>query len=136
MERNNGPRKIVEDLASRVLPLDEKEQRHQADILTWVRSGAQLFRTVPPTTPPQHLAVYFALFDEPHRALMLVDHVKAGGVLLETDFVQAFGAETASRRECIDRWPWEEDCVKVPGFGGSVAWLRCGSGRRSGLGKN
>lgn len=72
MERNNGPRKIIEDLASRVLPLDEKEQRHQADILTWVRSGAPLFRTVPPTTPPQHLAVYFALFDEANRALMLV----------------------------------------------------------------
>ena len=82
MVRTDGPRMIVEDLASRVLPLDERERQDQADIVAWVRSGAPLFRTVPPTTPPQHLAVYFALFDEANRALMLVDHVKAGCWLL------------------------------------------------------
>ncbi|GIF01136.1 NUDIX hydrolase [Paractinoplanes rishiriensis] len=82
MARDDGPRKIVEDLVSRVPPLDEQERRDQADILAWVRSGAPLFRTLPPMTPPQHLAVYFALFDEANRALMLVDHVKAGCWLL------------------------------------------------------
>jgi 8-oxo-dGTP pyrophosphatase MutT (NUDIX family) len=37
---------------------------------------------VPPVTPPQHLAVYFALLDERDRSLMLVDHIKAGCWLL------------------------------------------------------
>jgi 8-oxo-dGTP pyrophosphatase MutT (NUDIX family) len=35
-----------------------------------------------PVTPPQHLAVYFALLDEADRSLMLVDHLKAGCWLL------------------------------------------------------
>lgn len=82
MVRADGPRMIVEDLAAGVTPLDDRERQDQADIVAWVRSGAPLFRTVPPTTPPQHLAVYFALFDEVSRALMLVDHVKAGCWLL------------------------------------------------------
>jgi 8-oxo-dGTP diphosphatase len=80
--RTDGPRMIVENLVTGVSPLDERERRDQADILAWVRSGAPLFRTVPPTTPPQHLAVYFALLDDQSQALMLVDHVKAGCWLL------------------------------------------------------
>jgi 8-oxo-dGTP diphosphatase len=82
MVGTDGPRMIVEVLASRVVPLDERERQDQADIVAWVRSGAPLFRTDPPMTPPQHLAVYFALFDEANRALMLVDHIKAGCWLL------------------------------------------------------
>ena len=68
---------VIADPTSRVSPLDAREQQDQADILRWVQSGAPLFRTALPTTPPQHLAVYFALFDAANQALMLVDHVKA-----------------------------------------------------------
>jgi 8-oxo-dGTP diphosphatase len=82
MPLTDGPRMVIADLTSRVSPLDARERLDQADILRWVQSGAPLFRTVPPKTPPQHLAVYFALFDEANRALMLVDHVKAGCWLL------------------------------------------------------
>ena len=87
MVRADQSRMIVNDLVSRVVPLDERERQDQADIAAWVRSEAPLFRTVPPVTPPKHLAVYFALFDEASRALMLVDHVKAGCWLLPGGYV-------------------------------------------------
>src|SRR3954469_19599865 len=82
MPITDDSRTLIAGLTARVTPLDDRERQQQADILGWVNSGAPLFRTVPPTTPPQHLAVYFALFDEANRALMLVDHVKAGCWLL------------------------------------------------------
>jgi 8-oxo-dGTP pyrophosphatase MutT (NUDIX family) len=78
----DDPRTLVAGLTARVTPLDDRERQQQADILGWVNSGAPLFRTVPPTTPPRHLAVYFALLDDADRALMLVDHIKAGCWLL------------------------------------------------------
>jgi hypothetical protein len=36
-----------------------------------------LFRIARPATPDKHLCVYFALFDEARRTVLLVDHVKA-----------------------------------------------------------
>ena len=52
MPLTDAPRMIIADLTSQVSPLDAREQQDQADILRWVQSGAPLFRTVPPTTPP------------------------------------------------------------------------------------
>lgn len=37
-----------------------------------------VFRIARPATPDKHLCVYFALFDEARRSVLLVDHVKAG----------------------------------------------------------
>ena len=82
MPITDGPRILIADLTSRVSPLDAREEQDQASILRSVRSGAPLFRLCLPGRLPQHLAVYFALFDEASRALMLVDHVKAGCWLL------------------------------------------------------
>jgi len=76
------PRQIIRDLAAGVIPADSIEAEQQAQILAWIDSGAPLFRVVKPATPPQHLAVYFALLDDSDRSLMLVDHVKAQAVLL------------------------------------------------------
>jgi 8-oxo-dGTP diphosphatase len=64
-----------------VIPADETEAAQQQQILEWVDSGVPLFRTVKPATPPQHLAVYFALLDDADRSVMLVDHVKSRSVL-------------------------------------------------------
>jgi 8-oxo-dGTP diphosphatase len=63
-------------------PLDAVEADAAASVLAWIDSGAPLFRVVKPATPPQHLAVYFALLDDSDRSLMLVDHVKSQAVLL------------------------------------------------------
>ncbi|MGH3765929.1 MAG: NUDIX hydrolase [Pseudonocardiaceae bacterium] len=72
------PRDVVYDLVAGVAPLDGHEAQDKATTLQWVRSGAPLFRIARPSTPDKHLCVYFALFDEARRSVLLVDHVKAG----------------------------------------------------------
>ncbi len=59
-------------------PFDEREAADQADILDWIADGQQLFRTVPPATPPKHLVVYFVPVDAASRCLLLGDHRKSG----------------------------------------------------------
>jgi 8-oxo-dGTP diphosphatase len=73
----DDPRVVVRDHVRAVSPLDDREAADQADILGWIESGAPLFRTAKPATPPRHLAVYAALVDEAERSVMLVDHRKA-----------------------------------------------------------
>src|SRR6202034_478504 len=71
-------RTLVSDLVAAVQPFDAREAADQADILGWVASGQQLFRTVPPATPPKHLVVYFVPVDATGRCLLLGDHRKSG----------------------------------------------------------
>lgn len=56
-------------------PLDELELQHRTEAIAWVDSGAPLFRTAKPATPPQHLVSYFAVVDEEN--ILLVDHKNA-----------------------------------------------------------
>jgi 8-oxo-dGTP diphosphatase len=56
-------------------PLDALELQHQTEALAWIDSGAPLFRTAKPATPPQHLVSYFAVVDA--QSILLVDHKKA-----------------------------------------------------------
>ncbi|MFD5089218.1 NUDIX hydrolase [Amycolatopsis thailandensis] len=72
------PRDVVHDLVAGVTPLDDHEVQDRAATLEWIRSGAPLFRIARPATPDKHLCVYFALFDDARRSVLLVDHVKAG----------------------------------------------------------
>ena len=51
----NDVRSAIEKLVRDVQPFDSREAADQAGILDWVASGEQLFRTVPPDTPPKHL---------------------------------------------------------------------------------
>ena len=69
---------MIADLVGGVPPFDSREAADQADILDWVASGQQLFRTVPPDTPPKHLVVYFIPLDATQRCLLLGDHRKSG----------------------------------------------------------
>ena len=75
---SNDIRSRLENLVRRVQPFDSREAADQADILDWVASGEQLFRTVPPDTPPKHLVVYFIPVDAAERCLLLGDHRKSG----------------------------------------------------------
>lgn len=65
-----------------VSPADERETADRTEILDWIDSGAPLFRTAKPATPPRHLAVYAAIIDDDARSMMLVDHKKAQAWLL------------------------------------------------------
>jgi 8-oxo-dGTP diphosphatase len=58
-----------------IRPFDEQEEIHQVDALAWIDSGAPLFRTAKPATPPRHLVSYFAVIDG--REILLVDHKSA-----------------------------------------------------------
>jgi len=65
---------VLSELAT-ITPADSAEHAHLLDAITWVKSGAQLFRTSKPATPPKHLVSYFAVIDEDH--ILLVDHKNA-----------------------------------------------------------
>ena len=43
--------------------LDALEQEQLNDALSWIDSGAVLFRITKPATPAKHLASYFAVVD-------------------------------------------------------------------------
>ena len=58
-----------------IKPLDSIESQHLGEAIAWIDSGAPLFRTAKPATPPQHLVSYFAVVDG--QSILLVDHKNA-----------------------------------------------------------
>lgn len=56
-------------------PFDALEAEHVADALSWIASGAEIFRVSKPALPPKHLVSYFVLVDG--ESVLLVDHKKA-----------------------------------------------------------
>ena len=78
MAVGGGSRSAIYDLVAGAAPFDEQEAADRAEIMRWVDSGAPLFRVRAPATPARHLVVYFVLLDEASRAVLLVDHLKAG----------------------------------------------------------
>ena len=67
----------VRSIVAAIAPLDARERADQRTTLAWIDSGAPLWRTEPPATPPEHLVVYCALVDPDARAILLIDHRKA-----------------------------------------------------------
>jgi 8-oxo-dGTP diphosphatase len=65
---------IRREVAS-IQPFDEQEENHRTDALAWIDSGALLFRTAKPATPPKHLVSYIAVVNE--HEILLVDHKNA-----------------------------------------------------------
>ncbi len=55
-------------------PIDDEERVQQADALRWIDSGAPLYRTARPATPPKHLVAYSVLVDPDCHSVLLVDH--------------------------------------------------------------
>jgi 8-oxo-dGTP diphosphatase len=62
---------ILAELATNT-PFDALERVHLSDAISWVKSGAPIFRTAKPATPPKHLIAYFAVVADGH--ILLVDH--------------------------------------------------------------
>jgi 8-oxo-dGTP pyrophosphatase MutT (NUDIX family) len=71
-------RSRLSGLLDGINPWDDLEQRHVATAQTWIASGAPLYRTAKPATPPTHLVSYFVVLDEDQAQMMLVEHRKAG----------------------------------------------------------
>lgn len=65
------------DLINGIVPWDDLEQHHLAAAGAWISSGAPLYRTAKPATPPTHLVSYFVVLDEAREQVMLVEHRKA-----------------------------------------------------------
>ncbi len=74
----NDYREQVQALVEQLEPLDEREGRDRAEVMSWIASGAPLWRVQKPDVPPQHLVSYFVVVDVERQLLLLVDHIKAG----------------------------------------------------------
>lgn len=66
----------IRDEVAAIRASDPEELETKRDVLLWIDSGAQLFRTKKPATPPIHLVSYFVLVDGQY--VLLVDHINAG----------------------------------------------------------
>ena len=87
-----------------IQPYDTLEADHISATLEWIDSGAPLYRTQKPATPPQHLVSYVVLFDTRSRQLLLVDHRKAGLWLPSGGHVEP----GEHPRATVEREVWEE----------------------------
>lgn len=122
MPTDDDMRVIVRNHVTAVSPFDAREAADQADILGWIASGAPLFRTQRPATPPRHLTVYAALVDEAKRSVMLVDHRKAQLWLLPGGHVD----DGEDPRWSVEREAFEELGVSLKfheKFGGQPCFL-------------
>ena len=67
----------IRDLVLAIQPLDAIEKQHISFVLDWIQSGAEIFRTEKPATPPTHLVSYFLVYSPEQSKVLLVDHKKA-----------------------------------------------------------
>lgn len=77
---NKSPESVaaaIRNDVTNISPCDALEREHIEDVLSWIDSGADLFRIEKPDKPPKHLVSYFVLVDPGTRSLLLVDHIKA-----------------------------------------------------------
>ena len=70
--------RAVRDLLAGIVPADELEQAHQADVLRWLDNTRDIYRRSKPATPPRHLVSYAVLLDPQDASVFLVDHRLAG----------------------------------------------------------
>ncbi|WP_018348562.1 NUDIX domain-containing protein [Longispora albida] len=71
----------VASLVASIVPSDGTEAAHRRQALEWIASGAELYRTAKPATPPIHLVSYFQVID-PATGLMLLGEHRSAGLLL------------------------------------------------------
>ncbi|MFC7217131.1 NUDIX hydrolase [Streptomyces polyrhachis] len=99
-------------LLARIDPWDDLEREQIATAATWAASGAPLWRTAKPATPPIHLVSYFVALDAPRGRLLLTAHRASGLWLPPGGHVEPGETPWAAvRRECreelgIEAMPW------------------------------
>ncbi len=67
----------IYDLVGAIKPLDMIEKQQIEDTLTWVGSGASIFRITKSDLPNKHLVAYCVLLDRVAKKILLVDHKQA-----------------------------------------------------------
>lgn len=86
-----------------ITPYDALEVQHQADALAWLAATGDIFRRIPPRTPPKHLVAYFVLRDDADGSVLLVDHRKAARWLPTGGHVEVGEDPTETvRREAME----------------------------------
>lgn len=91
----------IYNIVSSINPHDKIEQKHISDTLSWISSGASIFRIQKPDIPNKHLVSYFMLLDEANQKVLLVDHKKSGLWLPAGGHVEVNEhPKTAVIREC------------------------------------
>lgn len=94
-------REQIYDSIDLIKPIDQLEINDKKDALSWISSGAEIFRIKKPATPPKHLIVYFALIDQ--NSILLVNHIAAERWLPAGGHVEAGELPTDSvKRECLE----------------------------------
>ena len=73
-----APPQVVRDLVASIVPTDELERAHQADVLEWLESTHDIYRRQKPATLPKHLVSYAVLLDPRDASVFLVEHRRAG----------------------------------------------------------
>lgn len=73
----DGTRSVIYNIVANIFPCDDLERDHIEATLSWIQSGASLFRIQRPDIPPKHLVSYFVLFDKDAKKVLLVNHKKA-----------------------------------------------------------
>ena len=73
----NKIRETISKIVRDIRPFDALEKEHQEDALSWIDSGAEIFRIAKPDTPSKHLVSYFVVMDAEKRTILLVDHINA-----------------------------------------------------------
>jgi 8-oxo-dGTP pyrophosphatase MutT (NUDIX family) len=71
-------RTTARGLVAAIIPADPLEHAHQAAVLAWLDSTADVFRRAWPATPPQHLVTYAVLADPWDGSVFLTGHRQAG----------------------------------------------------------
>lgn len=96
-------RGTILNIINSIQPFDDIETIHHSAIISWIESGAELFRIEKPSTPPKHLVSYFVLLDPQSKKILLMDHINAElwlppGGHVEKDEHPGIAAE----RECME----------------------------------
>ncbi|MEV6850770.1 NUDIX domain-containing protein [Actinoplanes sp. NPDC051411] len=104
----NVLRSSIRRTIAAIAPLDPAEASAQSSVLSWIDSGAPLFRERGPV-PPRHLAVYFALLDPDRRRVLQVDHLKAGAWVFPGGHVDTEEPAAAVRREASEELTVDAD---------------------------
>lgn len=96
-------RDVVRATIASIAPVDDLARSHIRDALTWIDSGAGLFRIQRPATPSPHLVSYFVPVDLTRRTLLLEEHLRSGLWLPPGGHVEVDeNPRDAVRRECLE----------------------------------
>lgn len=107
-------RRGIRAVVAAITPWDPVEADAQASVLRWIDSGAELFRHTG-SSPPRHLAVFFALLDDTAQSILQIHHVKAGTWLLPGGHVDTEPPQDAVLREAAEELGIHPDFHPVTG---------------------